>query len=99
MNPTFHAIKADFDPDVSVYAKRDRTGILIPRDWHPGFQVVDLALRLHDHVFGRIAIVGFGKQAYEGGFSSVAVCVNCDWIRAAFDPPLRGCLQTAPSRL
>jgi hypothetical protein len=67
MDPTFQAVDAHPDPYISVYTERDRLGILIPRDRSAGFEVLDLALWLHDHVFGRVAIIGFGKETHKCG--------------------------------
>src|SRR5206468_6939496 len=44
VNPALQAVDADLYPYVSVYAERDRFGILIPGDWGPGFELFDLAI-------------------------------------------------------
>jgi hypothetical protein len=80
LDPALYAVDADLDPYVSVYAERDRVGILIPGDWRAGFQVLDLALRLHDDVFGCEAIIGFGKETHKHGLI-IAVCFDRDQIR------------------
>ena len=66
MDPTFQAVDADLDPYVSVYAERDRFVILIPENWRSGFEVFDLALPLHDYVFGREAILISTSILYRG---------------------------------
>jgi len=67
VDPALQAVDADLYPYVSVYAERDRFGILIPGNWRPGFEVFDLALGLHDYVFGREALIGFGKETHKRG--------------------------------
>ena len=65
VDPALLAVDANLDPYISVYAEIDCFGILIPGDWHPGFEVLDLALRLYDHVFGSGAVIGFGKKTHK----------------------------------
>ena len=67
VDPALQAVDADLYPYVSVYVERDRFGILIPGNWRPGFEVFDLALGLHDYVFGREALIGFGKETHKRG--------------------------------
>ena len=98
VDPALQAVDADLYPYVSVYAERDRFGILIPGDWGPGFELFDLALGLHDYVFGREALIGFGKETHKRGLI-IAVRFDREWIRAAFDLSLRGRLNAAPGRL
>src|SRR5437870_7811592 len=98
VNPALQAVDADLYPYVSVYVERDRFGILIPGNWRPGFEVFDLALGLDDYVFGREAIIGFGKKTHKRGLI-IAVRFDRERIRAAFDLSLRGRLNAAPGRL
>ena len=53
---------------------------------------------MHDYVFGREALIGFGKETHKRGLI-IAVRFDREWIRAAFDLSLRGRLNAAPGRL